>query len=957
MTPSKKEKLKKLYDAVKSLDSIIPRTLTEMVVHDELESVQKTARKNALVREVVTLSNRFKKLSEDINVKSINETIGRISSEIEETKFISQNSLKELRESFSAAITVLTADIQALPKTNTLLAEERIITDQKLTDLTERIETKLETKLPPLFAEIKYVSDEIDSVKKTLEATDETVQKSFKEYQERINRVENHAGHANRNIQVNGSNVLSKYTDMNLIGTITTANNETNKMVDVTFSGGGNSSPDIIVASSGGDYTTIQDALDAVGSGGGTIFVKAGTYTITTSLLIKRSRTRLILSGGAIVQGDGASVSPFIKANTTGLAGVSIEGGKWLQTNATAQGTCLDASDFANSLFTPIRIEEFGKGILLNDTSNGTFYNNFKDTQIFNCNTCIEIGVDAASTQPNDNQFYSIRCRPKAGGAGYGVRIADARGLSFYGCDFEPSSGTGITGVSLEVNATSLGVSREIAFYSCWIEGNATNVSIASGCLRNSFYSCTITAPVTTNISDSGTNTIFLNTNNNAALLNNLAVLSVTDEAYGAGWNGSLEVPTKNAVYDKIETIGGSGATTALDNLASVAINAALVLGTSDAFALGSTTKQWSDLFLAEGGVINWDNGDATLTQVGNVLTLAGADFVADNVTVNTALLPDANDGAALGSATLSFADLFLANEAVINYNNGAMLVKHVDHPTVDYVAFGLDSAAWKTRLWANGVLGNNIYATYPFEFDTKTSGIYGRLGIQFCCAQAPENSQVGSGFFCKDDQSEIGMYDYIGTSTFGVYLGSITVPKLKVDVNNFTTSVIGSRSTKRAGVGGKIKDFFTDVGNVGTGEDDLYTYTTEASILGANGDSIEAVYGGVFVSSATATRQIRMYFGGTAIFDSGALTLSLSSAWNISVSITRVSSSVVRSTVSMTTEGAALAAYTQYTEVTGLTLSNTNILKITGEAAGVGAATDDIVAKVATVSWWPAAI
>lgn len=31
------------------------------------------------------------------------------------------------------------------------------------------------------------------------------------------------------------------------------------------------------------------------------------------------------------------------------------------------------------------------------------------------------------------------------------------------------------------------------------------------------------------------------------------------DEAYGVGWNGSLEVPTKNAVYDKIETLGGGG--------------------------------------------------------------------------------------------------------------------------------------------------------------------------------------------------------------------------------------------------------------------------------------------------------------------------------------------------------------------------------------------------------------
>lgn len=38
--------------------------------------------------------------------------------------------------------------------------------------------------------------------------------------------------------------------------------------------------------------------------------------------------------------------------------------------------------------------------------------------------------------------------------------------------------------------------------------------------------------------------------------------ISVPDEAYGADWNGSLEVPTKNSVYDKIETMWGGGSTT-----------------------------------------------------------------------------------------------------------------------------------------------------------------------------------------------------------------------------------------------------------------------------------------------------------------------------------------------------------------------------------------------------------
>lgn len=41
----------------------------------------------------------------------------------------------------------------------------------------------------------------------------------------------------------------------------------------------------------------------------------------------------------------------------------------------------------------------------------------------------------------------------------------------------------------------------------------------------------------------------------------------------------------------------------------------------SDGAALGTTSLQWSDLFLASGGVINWANGNATLTQSSGLLT------------------------------------------------------------------------------------------------------------------------------------------------------------------------------------------------------------------------------------------------------------------------------------------------------------------------------------------------
>lgn len=148
----------------------------------------------------------------------------------------------------------------------------------------------------------------------------------------------------------------------------------------------------------------------------------------------------------------------------------------------------------------------------------------------------------------------------------------------------------------------------------------------------------------------------------------------------------------------------------------------------------------------------------------------------------------------------------------------------------------------------------------------------------------------------------------------------------------------------------------FADAGNTTTTETDLYTDTLASGQLFTNGDKIIATYAGIFVSSATATRQLRAYFGGTLIFDSGALSISAGSdAWQIDVTIIRESATVVRCSVVATTAGASLNVYDNYTRITGLTLSNTQILKITGQAAGVSAATNDIVAKLGYVELKPA--
>jgi len=95
----------------------------------------------------------------------------------------------------------------------------------------------------------------------------------------------------------------------------------------------------------------------------------------------------------------------------------------------------------------------------------------------------------------------------------------------------------------------------------------------------------------------------------------------------------------------------------------------------NDGTSLGESGTAYSDLFLASGAVINFNASDVNITHSSNLLTVSGGDFTAPNITATTAFLPDANDGAALGTTALQFSDVFLAEGGVINWDNGDVTV------------------------------------------------------------------------------------------------------------------------------------------------------------------------------------------------------------------------------------------------------------------------------------------
>jgi len=100
--------------------------------------------------------------------------------------------------------------------------------------------------------------------------------------------------------------------------------------------------------------------------------------------------------------------------------------------------------------------------------------------------------------------------------------------------------------------------------------------------------------------------------------------------------NGA-SVPANGMYLPATNTLGWSVNTTAEMQMTGTALSPA----TSDGLALGTTALMWSDVFLASGAVVNFNNGDMTITHGSNVLTIAGGELA-----VETLLLTAIADGA-----------------------------------------------------------------------------------------------------------------------------------------------------------------------------------------------------------------------------------------------------------------------------------------------------------------------
>lgn len=263
-------------------------------------------------------------------------------------------------------------------------------------------------------------------------------------------------------------------------------------------------------AGTGATYTTIQNALDALTSGG-VIRVLAQNITVSSTLLYKYNNT--VIEGvynNTVIQCDATSVTTLLKANVTGLTHCGLKNIRLSNTAVSVAGTGLDLSNMALFVLERVDVVNFSTGLNLNDTANITFYNAYRDLYIYGADT----GIKIDSTNPvNMNLFENIRIAVNASGTA--LHMTQGQGNVFQNLDCEPLSTTSTTGITLGNAGTGV---VDTTFIGAWVEGNALGASVNSNVLRTKFIGCTFFN--TSNFTDSSSSTMYLSCRNQNALKN-----------------------------------------------------------------------------------------------------------------------------------------------------------------------------------------------------------------------------------------------------------------------------------------------------------------------------------------------------------------------------------------------------------------------------------------------------
>ena len=151
----------------------------------------------------------------------------------------------------------------------------------------------------------------------------------------------------------------------------------------------------------------------------------------------------------------------------------------------------------------------------------------------------------------------------------------------------------------------------------------------------------------------------------------------------------------------------------------------------------------------------------------------------------------------------------------------------------------------------------------------------------------------------------------------------------------------------KQYNLGGTLTVDTTEVGNVGSGADDLITYSLQKNTLVTTGDRLEITAFGIGAANAN-NKTIKLLLGTTELFSTGAVASS-GKDWRIDCTIIRTAAATQVSTTAFSGDTVLVTQISDF--VSGTEDFTTALtIKCTGEAT----TTDDIIQKGLTINLFP---
>lgn len=347
---------------------------------------------------------------------------------------------------------------------------------------------------------------------------------------------------------------------------------------------------------------------------------------------------------------------------------------------------------------------------------------------------------------------------------------------------------------------------------------------------------------------------------------------------------------------------------------------------------------------LRVGMTIAEDGGFLTSAGAGSLNTSAGSSFDGTNFiarnTTSTIISQSNNLMGFYANSSLTSGNTFTPTQRMLISSTGLV-----------NISGGLQiQGAWSGAVTGSGIELYNYLGTSYFNAFNQTGAVYLPISIGgLNVAIAPNGTAalttaVGS-------TTVADAHNFVFNTTTGTKFGTGTTQKIGfynatpvVQQSGDVVTALSNLGLVTGGTLGTLNTETSTVGNVGTGEDQLFSYTIPAGKLATNGNTISGTMTGTVAANGN-TKTLKLKFGSTTILTTLVTSSTITSSWSFDYEITRTSATTQKCAIRLhNPDGLGVSVYA----TAGETLSGTVALVLTGEATS----DNDIVKEMAKVKF-----